>query len=174
MKTQIRMNVFETNSSSTHSICIADGIELVDFPQTFRFSLGSFGWEHDRLDSIEEKASYLYTGLLCNGLENEFQTIVEILKSHRIEVYVDKPQYNFYDSIDSITGEKITVQYLKYGYVDHEDELGDFLNAIINSEEKLMSYLFSPLSFVLTGNDNSRTDVSINVPYEHFEYYKGN
>ena len=56
---QIRKGVFETNSSSTHSICIAKDAELT-IPQSLHFSFGEFGWECDTLYSVSEKASYLY------------------------------------------------------------------------------------------------------------------
>jgi hypothetical protein len=41
---QIRKGVFETNSSSTHSICIAkdDGLTI---PKSLHFDFGEFGWE---------------------------------------------------------------------------------------------------------------------------------
>jgi hypothetical protein len=52
--------------------------------------------------------------------------------------------------------------------------MGDFLNAVCEDENKLMSYLFSDLSFIITGNDNDDEDVDINVDYAHDEYYKGN
>lgn len=43
MKRQIRRCVFETNSSSTHAICIAkDGYELKDH---IDFHTGEYGWE---------------------------------------------------------------------------------------------------------------------------------
>jgi hypothetical protein len=60
------------------------------------------------------------------------------------------------------------------GYVDHSDELDDFLGAVCNDENKLMSYLFSDMSFIITGNDNDDTDVEIKVTYDYDEYYKGN
>ena len=42
--------------------------------------------------------------------------------------------------------------------------------------EKLMKFLFSDLSFILTGNDNDGEEniPSIKVSYAHDEYYKGN
>lgn len=55
---QIRNGVFETNSSSTHSICIskkpvdADGCHV-------DFHFGEFGWENDDADV----ADYLYTAI---------------------------------------------------------------------------------------------------------------
>jgi hypothetical protein len=149
---KIRKNVFETNSSSTHSICIAKDVEL-NIPTSIHFEFGEFGWEVNTLSSVYEKASYLYTGLHENGKEDEIETIFNILRTKGIEVTFDEG-YS--------------------GYIDHSYELNNFLYDVCSDESKLMNYLFSSLSFILTGNDNCDCDVNINVNYPHEEYYKGN
>ena len=66
MKT-IRKCVFETNSSSTHSICLTTTDDTLPskFPSELRFTIGEFGWEHAILDNAYDKASYLYTFILA-------------------------------------------------------------------------------------------------------------
>ena len=59
---KVRQGVFETNSSSTHSICIAQTTDYI-IPDKVSFSVGEFGWEVDKLSSLSEKASYLYTAI---------------------------------------------------------------------------------------------------------------
>lgn len=160
MKKKIRQSVFETNSSSTHSICIASQPEI-QLPQSIHFEFGEFGWETRTLDSVSEKASYLYTGLRANNRMQDFEDITEILskKGIRVTAQDPKPGARSYDD----------------GYVDHADELEEFLDGVCSDEQKLMSFLFSPLSFILTGNDNDDIDVSIDViNYPHVKYYKGN
>jgi hypothetical protein len=152
MTKQIRQGVFETNSSSTHSICIAKDAELT-IPKSLHFEFGEFGWEHDTLQSMSEKASYLYTGLVYNNRRGDLDNIIQLLKDKGIE---------------------ITLEDGDSGYVDHSSELVDFLDAICEDEGKLMRYLFSDLSFIITGNDNDESDVSISVDYAHDKYYKGN
>lgn len=149
---KIRHSVFETNSSSTHSICIAKEQKLT-LPEKLHFSSGEFGWECTRLGSTADKASYLYTGCMCNGSITEFHSIVEMLKKNNIEVSYD---------------EKCN------GYVDHGDELHEFITDVSTDEKKLLNYLFSELSFIITGNDNSEDDVDFFVDYDHDYYYKGN
>lgn len=62
---QIRTGVFETNSSSTHSICISTERSLpLDYPSVVHFSCKHFGWKEAKLDSPDEKASYLYASIL--------------------------------------------------------------------------------------------------------------
>jgi hypothetical protein len=150
-KQNIRHGVFETNSSSTHSICIPKEDNL-KFPDSVEFYGGEFGWEDDRLGSIEEKASYLYTGLACNGRHKDIVRIKNILEEKGVKV---------------ILGDS-------GGYVDHDDELSEFLDGVMSDEGKLLRFLFSPLAFILTGNDNDGSDVEINVSYEHDQYCKGN
>lgn len=87
MKKQIRQGVFETNSSSTHSICIAKDTELI-IPKELHLEFGEFGWECNTLNSLQEKASYLYTGLIAEKRKEDSDRIIELLKSKGIEVTV--------------------------------------------------------------------------------------
>jgi len=152
-----RQSVFETNSSSTHSICVAKG-QLIDIPIKIEFNFGEFGWEEDTLSSLNEKASYLYTGIV-NYFPEYLSKLTEILKSNGVkEIIYSEKKEGYWDN----------------GYIDHGSELSNFLNTIMNSEDKLLSFLFSPLSFIRTGNDNDDSDISIIVSYEYDEYYKGN
>lgn len=152
---KIRNNVFETNSSSTHSICIATDAELI-IPQSLHFSFGEFGWGYDTLNSVEEKASYLYTGLMANNKDEEVDKIVQTLKDKGVNVTIE--EFNGYND----------------GYIDHSYDLNEFLNDVCNNKENLLQFLFSPLSFIITGNDNDDKSVDINVNYPHIEFYKGN
>ena len=54
---QIRSSVFETNSSSTHSIAISK--KPVVAGKYIRFCIGEFGWAN----GIADTADYLYTYL---------------------------------------------------------------------------------------------------------------
>lgn len=173
MNTKIRHGVFETNSSSTHSICIVKDAELI-IPKSLHFDFGEFGWECDTLQSLGEKASYLYTGLIANNRKEDADKIIQLLKDKGIEVTAEEPIFtdkSYTDSdgklVEYTSGENI-------GYVDHSDEMTSFLNAVCEDEGKLMRYLFSDLSFIITGNDNDDEDVDINVTYAHDGYFKGN
>lgn len=166
---KIRNNVFETNSSSTHSICIATDAELI-IPQSLHFSFGEFGWECDTLNSVEEKASYLYTGLMANHREEDKDKIIQVLKDKNIDITVEEPIYKTY-TYEGSNGES----YIDNGgYIDHAYDLNEFLDNICDNEENLLQFLFSPLSFIITGNDNDDESVDINVNYSHIEFYKGN
>ena len=88
------------------------------------------------------------------------------------QVYFDHFDFCVYrDSKDKIT------TYISPGsgaYIDHGAETIKFVEDVCSDENKLINFLFSDQSFILTGNDNSGTDVTIRVDYEHDEYYKGN
>lgn len=155
---KIRRDLFETNSSSTHSICIALEDKL-EFPKEINFKFGEFGWKYTTFDSMEDKASYLYTGLYNNDRHEDIANIVKILESKDITITCEKVKKD---------------SWAESGYIDHSDELTEFLNAICENEENLLSFLFSPLSFINSGNDNDIMDISINVDYNHLEFYKGN
>ena len=67
MKKVIRKGTFETNSSSTHAICICTDkklLEEMEYPEHLYFGIGEHGWEYERLNTPKEKANYLYTAIL--------------------------------------------------------------------------------------------------------------
>lgn len=154
MKT-IRKNVFETNSSSTHSLCVATVGEL-SIPKNLCISLGEFGWECDTIYSTEEKASYLYTGLVHNEKEDYIELLKQWLDEAKLSYGLETPSDK------------------RYFYIDHSYELNDFLDNIFSDKNLFMNFLFNNKSFIITANDNDELSVDINVDYPHIEYYKGN
>ena len=156
MKT-IRRRVFETNSSSTHSICVTSTTLLDQKKDHIDFTLNDFGWEYDKLNTPYEKAAYLYTGIVCNDLQDALLP--------KLKQFLDRKEmsYSFENPIQN-----------DFEYIDHCDEVDDIVKEICSDEDKLMKYLFSSESFILTGNDNGSSDVDINVEYPHEEFYKGN
>ena len=146
MKRQIRSSVFETNSSSTHSIAISKAPVVIG--KYIYFGIGEFGWENGTADT----ADYLYTAILEQDNSSELlDKLKEILDKHLIEYKFAEPRYE-----KSAYGE---YEYLAYGYIDHGYELGDFIDAVLNDEDLLMRYLFG-YSTVYTGNDNQDSDPS--------------
>ena len=75
MKRQIRSSVFETNSSSIHSIAIPRNCKAID---SVRFNIGEFGWEWD----VADAANYLYTAICFNSdSESEVNEKIKRLKN---------------------------------------------------------------------------------------------
>lgn len=145
MKRQVRQGVFETNSSSTHAICISKDHDTskLTLPDSVSFEHGEFGWECEKLRSVWEKASYLYEAILGtyyeNGSEEKLNHLTEILNKHGIECNFEPSSSKYWDD----------------GYIDHvrADEMPEWLENMTNDDDALLTYLFGD-AFVITGNDN--------------------
>lgn len=178
---QVRKGVFETNSSSTHSICIFKGEPK--FSKYVEFHLGEWGWE----TSIEtDTASYLYTAIICCFDKEDSDIYLEHLKQY---LEHNNIEYSMEDPVWKVSGDEM---YSSSGYIDHGGELREFVEAVLDDWELLSRYLFGD-SFIATGNDNGcygmceaafetvydrdRREHVAN-PYhdgEHYDYfYKGN
>ncbi|MBQ8298416.1 MAG: hypothetical protein IJX99_00835 [Clostridia bacterium] len=142
---QIRRGTFETNSSSTHAICISK--EKIDKEELkgkkVHFGFGEFGWDFDRDVNIP---NYIYT-IICDATNEKnsqeyINKIKQILDKYGVE-------YSFEEPIWTKDG------YLDFdcGYVDHADCTP--MQSILADEELFLSLLFDNRSFVATGNDNS-------------------
>lgn len=162
-KIKIRNSVFETNSSSIHSICITKNNDSVVLPEKIFFVGRDFGWEQDIYYDTESKAAYLYTAILQLGKYNiidegkSIQFIANVLMKNNVD-------YEFVKSEDEF-------------YIDHVNELTEFVASVCHSERRLLRYLFCAESFIVTGNDNTDDYFEKSCPpvtYKHEEYYKGN
>ena len=170
---QIRPSVFETNSSSTHSICITSDPRSLSIPAKLTFRCDSFGWSWRELRTPEDKAAYLYSSMLNLHSRDEVNEmtakITDALAREGIVCEFEEPEYRDYGGGDL---------YCTNADVDHAgaDDHYRFVEHTVHNKNRLLRYLFSEDSFVLTGNDNDPDDrtVDINVPYKHEEYYKGN
>ncbi len=176
MKRQIRQGVFETNSSSTHSICIATETEY-DIPKRVEFGFGEFGWAIDKLSDRKERADYLYTCISyvndINQIQEYLDFIYKTLRKHGVdEIYFDSFALNVYAGWSEDV--ELAISSPNYTYVDHGGYALEFVDAVCTNEKLLLDYLFSDKSFILTGNDNDDEDVDIRVEYPHEEFYKGN
>ena len=145
MKRLIRAGVFESNSSSTHAICIAkEGYVKSNY---IEFEIGEFGWEFNTYSDIHSKASYLITAIFNSDkdyADEKLQQLKDILDSNNIEYTIPTPkvdswEYGSYYDID--------------GYIDHVEETREFVEAVLSDSDRLMRYLFGD-SMIITGNDN--------------------
>lgn len=168
MKKQIRKNIFETNSSSTHSIVVGnDGENIYDgLPGSLEFHGDEFGWEHKLYNDTQKKANYLFTSLIYTETPFEYEEkIKNILAKWDIEAIFDEIQDKggYYE----IAG--------GYSYVDHGRNNRDLVEELCGDEVELMNYLFSNGSYVETSNDNDDYKEWGEMPMNVLlEYYKGN
>lgn len=139
---QIRRNVFETNSSSTHSICISKA--PVTPGEYISFNIGEYGWENSCVDI----ADYLYTAILCmNDSEELLETLKDMLDRNSIIYEFEEPKY-FVDE---------EYKWLDNGYIDHAYDTREFIDAVLSDDDMLMRCLFGN-SCVYTGNDNQESE----------------
>jgi len=142
--------VFETNSSSTHSICITPG----DFkPDTFyrtdngilRLLPGEFGWEQESYRDPWSKASYCLTYVKTGGDPDGSREAMlrEVLE----EETGAKVEFVPFES-DPFTSE--------WGYIDRQSHIrcGDACGEAFESKESLRAFIFNPNSILVTDNDN--------------------
>ena len=152
MKRQIRRGTFETNSSSTHAICITKGEYRHNSFRHIDFEIGEFGWENDEYDSLYNQASYLITAILSfdkNNADENLQKLKDILDSNNIEYTLPELKVDSWEY-----GGKTRYYYDIDGYIDHSGETKDFVNDVLSDSDKLFRYLFGN-SVIITGNDNS-------------------
>lgn len=142
MKRQIRTGVFETNSSSVHSIAIP---KEADAPKYVSFGVGEFGWEF----GVADPADYFYTAMYevsntKQEFDKRFERLKSILEGANVEFSFKKPriEQSYFALVD--------------GYIDHGRELTEFVDELLADGDKLLRFLGNGLVF--TGNDNAGED----------------
>jgi hypothetical protein len=144
MKKLIRHSVFETNSSSSHSVSIADKTKdfVLDtiYPNqdgVIVLTGGEFGWEYFKHNDAYTKANYAAQALGPNS-------VLE-------------------DIIIEQTGANAVIFNTESGYIDH-----DSYGLISTNKETLRNFIFNKNSWLFGGNDNSEPDPT----FYHVPEYK--
>ena len=156
---QIRKNVFETNSSSTHSLVISKNeraynysLPIEDGVLTIPF--GEFGWGPDILSTPIEKLSYLITDRIDlydipEEIKDDEDAIQElIMKSEPISEIIDVIKHCC-PEVEEVRFE-LDDNFTPFGYVDHES-LGTSRDDGLSIEE----IVFSNKVIIMIDNDNS-------------------
>ncbi len=166
MKTQIRDRVFETNSSSSHSVTI-DGAELKDFgldkealrEGVIRVELPSagYGWEWHRYYKPENKIAYLLLQLQGGYLSSDVTSDLRKDEDHSQHFRDDYRSSYFLSTIERATGCTVVVTResddTDWGYSIDHDSVGNGVEHL-GDEEEILKLVFGANSFVETGNDN--------------------
>jgi hypothetical protein len=129
----IRTGVFETNSSSTHSISIDESVELLDtlpVDDTGRITLtgGEFGWGPSEHTDALTKANYIATDY---SYSEDYSILTEVIKEQTgcTEVVYDMDKWCYIDHQSSGTGREL-------------------------SKDELRQFIFNPKSTLYISNDN--------------------
>ncbi len=125
-----RQNVFETNSSSTHSISISPNTTGIydTIPSkngVITLTGGDFGWGWEKYNDALTKANYL--------------------------AHYAKGVNNFFNVIREQTG--CEVKFKVKGYIDHQS-CGVGLD-LLKDKKRLRDFIFNKESYLYIGNDNS-------------------
>lgn len=184
MKTQIRNAVFETNSSSSHSVTV-DQAELADYGLSkevlregvIRGTLQSnaYGWAWRRFYDPGSKIAYLMLqlagGYMPDGAD-ELQATddhVELFKnaSSRVEYLIDV--------VEEATGCRFELNRddasLDYGFSIDHDSAGVGLD-LIGEKEDLLKFIFGKNSYLETSNDNGSAPETIPTDRGDEAYYE--
>jgi hypothetical protein len=153
---QIRRSVFETNSSSTHSISIISKDNYRDgnsfFGDTLDGCFGEFGWGYEKLNTVYERLSYVLTMIQykvdnCDNLDDVINSTYYKWISEMIKDYTgaDLKLEEFDDDCYSL------------GYIDHQstDILDDFWSD--NESEfknNMRDIIFNDKYRIIIDNDN--------------------
>lgn len=119
---KIRKSVFETNSSSTHSICISKQPVDINKNDEIYFDIGGFGWEHEKVNIKD----YLYTAILCfDDRDKLLEKLKRILDKNNIKYKFKEPDLKEYE----YDGKKY--KYLDNGGIDHCGETRKFVTTVL-------------------------------------------
>lgn len=134
-----RISVFETNSSSSHSIAIKIGEEwdtiIPDEEGIIKLNGGEFGWQWEKFNDSLTKANYCAVSF--KYYEDKLESLKEIIKNYTGATDVI---FNFSDDYSDYN----------WAYVDHQS------NNILNDygDEDLSNFIFNKSSWLFLGNDN--------------------
>lgn len=140
LNTKIRKSLFETNSSSTHSITIQESGDYTSIKHNGKIELfgGEFGWEWVAYRDALIKANYC--AVYAAGNESKTEMLKEVISEHtgaEVEILVQTDNYDKEG----------------YSYIDHQSS--DTADDAFASRETLKNFIFGVNSTLYTGNDNS-------------------
>lgn len=151
MKRQIRRGVFETNSSSCHSVSFEPKTEDkydmnldINDEDFVEVKLGEFGWEFGAYSDSETKLSYITTmAMLGSNTRDDLRKINEVVKEVMCcdGIIVLEPKNSWGDSICYIDHQSM--------YSDIDEFLEDNAGGV-----SLEEYIFNPQYVLITDNDN--------------------
>lgn len=169
----LRNSVFETNSSSCHSLALTKGDNgerslsklytdyQLDENGNLHFNVGEYGWGFEVLSNFQQKLAYVMTYAILKGSYYDFLDLMKSL--HNVtqfnQLYFRDQLVGYWDDEENqfkFSGYYSDVDDLERNigdaYIDH-DSL-DLLNGIIKNEDKLKNLLFVSDSEIVIDNDN--------------------
>lgn len=188
---QIRYGVFETNSSSVHTIAIPrdySNPQNLDVPSHVTIYPEEFGWGFMEYNDLNTKIDYMYQ--ICLAVDNEKKWIGEMLEKPEelsewaLKYYTSlhnmlKNKKSYVDTFLSLLQdfgiENITISKdVESGYIDHGSCWVGEIESFFEEPNLMKSFLFDYRSLLLTGNDNNDDDRDILSDGSYITYTKTN
>lgn len=134
MKVQIRRGLFETNSSSVHTLVIGNNGQNIykDLPKEIKFELEFVDYYSP--DTVQKKANFLYRQIVVfsNNTSEDLNKIKNYLQEFNIKCIFTNPlEYSFFRDV-----------------IDERYNVPDFVNDILEDSVSFMNYLFSEDSYI--------------------------
>lgn len=144
----IRNGVFETNSSSIHTICIPKKRYVDYLPNKLTFGIEGFGWGPS-LHAYPSNLNYL--NVFLNFLKTDKWCPNSAERYTRYKEAVDK-----FLADNEIEGEFLEQpeDWTRHGYIDHESECDSIFDKIFADPEMMENFLLSPGNYIICINDN--------------------
>lgn len=156
----IRKGVFETNSSSTHSLALMPhtlpllDTSLMPDEEGLLVILGEgFGWEWGRFNNAYVKASYLLTLLSRNDERNTLDNVISIIR--------EQTQAN-------------EVRFLWHTSAHVDPQSADLYDVYTNlhTDEGVKEFIFDTSWYLLLGNDNEYPPVDFQPTHRNKAQYR--
>ena len=149
-----RQQVFETNSSSTHSISISKlndndilDVLIPDEDGNIVLHGGEFGWELETYNDAQSKASYAAIYVMQwarEDSENFKEILIDIIKE---QTGCNEVIFDFSSKYNDESGKE-------WAYIDHQSVEDKDLHYMFEDPSKLRNFIFNKQSVLETDNDN--------------------
>ena len=143
----VRKSVFETNSSSCHSISIESGDVYTSITPNSDNKIVldpmEFGWETENYNDPISKLTYswIYVEDWSGENKEKFHKILsDVVCEHT--------------GADEIIMKSSGKSWCEYGYIDHQSVECGALNYLFDDPQQLKEFIFSSKSVLRTDNDN--------------------
>lgn len=161
---QIRNNVFETNSSSTHSITLQglkDKMVTLYEEDNIEIRFGEYGWEQEQYYGYQDKLSYVLTMIQYHlnykwdSKEVDKENIVNTILSSKYYEWLGELVWEYCKKTISVKSNND--DWCPAGYVDHQstDVLDDWWSEDKEQfKENMKQFIFNEKYGFVTDNDN--------------------
>jgi len=154
MTKHIRGGVFETNSSSSHSLVLARTDNILDVPFSpaimergvVDIQTGEYGWNVETFTHTMDKLSYLYTDAMGGSMDTDTP---DPENNDKLKMIVDAVKEHTGCDVNFVVED----DFYPFGYIDHQS-VGECDEVWDAGVEGVKRFVFNPDSYFMTDNDN--------------------